>query len=265
MFRAAVSLDPRMVLFRGLVWSIIGLIYAPLFCSLELLFRQMGLGAFALAPAAALAGAAGAALYGARQVALAAGLVGVVAAVLLMSLLQAGLSFWHVAAFSAGTAMLAGLLVLFPDRCSHNVPGKALAGFVTGLAMGLLLALVEPFHDQTFRIAGVAAFLVSANGVLYVASVGWWVRHTTLHRSQPCRVIQSLVMAVLGGLAGGSLWLIAGPIVGDLDQGALTLVARIQAQMPMAMMGGALGGAVGGSLLEAFGFRWVHDIRRVTV
>ena len=66
-----------LVFVRGLVWAIIGLIYAPLFTALFVLFQAMGLGHWAFAPAAAIAGAVGAAFYSAREVALIGAVIGV--------------------------------------------------------------------------------------------------------------------------------------------------------------------------------------------
>ena len=57
----------HLVAVRGLVWGLVGLIYAPLFLGLLTIFRELGLGHAAFIPAAVLASAVGAAFYGARQ------------------------------------------------------------------------------------------------------------------------------------------------------------------------------------------------------
>ena len=65
-----------MIFLRGLIWSLIGLIYAPLFLGLLAIFRDLGFCHAAFVPAAALASTAGAIFYGARQVGVAGTMIG---------------------------------------------------------------------------------------------------------------------------------------------------------------------------------------------
>ncbi len=249
----------RLVFLRGLVWGLIGLIYAPLFLGLLAMFRDLGTGHAAFVPAAALASAAGAALYGARQVALSGTSVGVVVASLSLLLLPPGLGFWGAVALAvlAGAAM--GWWVDFPDRCSLQVPAKTVAGLTTGALCGGLLALAEPLHPFGFRAAGTLAFLVSVNGVLYVATVPWWMRRAREGGGRSCEVIEVAVVALFAGLAAGGLWLGAAPLIGLPETNLTASLGRIEADLPLATLGAMVGGAVAGALLETFGFRWVHE------
>jgi hypothetical protein len=248
----------RLIFLRGLIWSVIGLIYAPLFACLYVVFQGIGLGHGSFVPAAALAGMVGAAFYGARQVALAGTLVGLAVGTLLLFLVPGDVGFWLMTLSAAGVGGGLGWLVRFPDRCSLHVPGKAMAGLLTGAACGGLLAVVEPFHTESFHIAGAVAFLVSVNGVLYVATLEWWIGRARIDRGRACNLVESLVIAMLAATAAASLWAVAGPLIGAVDGRYAPLFGAMFSQVPAAMTGGLIAGAVTGSLLQAFGFRWAH-------
>ncbi|WP_373508051.1 hypothetical protein [Thiocapsa sp.] len=252
----------RMALLRGIVWSLIGMIYAPLFTGLSELFQGLGFGHGTFIAAAALAGAVGAALYGAREVALIATGIGVLVGVFVLMLFAEQIAVFHVVLTAAAAAGLVGLTVSFPARCSRHVPGKAMAGLATGALCGGFLALVEPFHPHQFSSFAVLAFLVSVNGVLYVVSVRWWLSLSRrLHcESRPCYVIESLVMATLAGVAAGSVWMMIGPLI-EIESGLWqSASAAMHDRIPMAILGGMFGGGVAGMLLEFFRFSWVHDL-----
>jgi hypothetical protein len=252
----------RTALLRGIVWGLIGMIYAPLFTGFSELFQGLGFDHATYPAAAALAGAVGAALYGAREIALIATGIGVMVGVFVLMLFAEQVVVLHVILVAAAAAGLVGLAFSFPARCSRHVPGKAMAGLATGAICGGLLALVEPFHPRPFPPFAVLAFLVSVNGVLYVATVRWWLALSRrLHcESRPCYVIESLVMATLAGVAAGSVWMVSGPLISldsELWQGAS---AAMHESIPMAVLGGMFGGFTAGLLLEFFRFSWVHDI-----
>jgi hypothetical protein len=252
----------RMAILRGIVWGMIGMIYAPLFTGLAELFQGLGFGHGTYIAAAALAGAVGAALYGAREVALIATGIGVLVGVLVLMLFSEQVAVAHVVLVAAAVAGLVGLTVSFPARCSRHVPGKTLAGLATGAIGGGFLALVEPFHPNPFSSFAVLAFLVSVNGVLYVSTVRWWLSVSRrIHcESRPCYVIESLVMATLAGVAAGSVWMMIGPLI-DIQSGLWqSASAAMHDRIPMAIVGGLCGGAIAGMLLEFFRFSWVHDL-----
>ncbi|MBK1643312.1 hypothetical protein CKO25_01310 [Thiocapsa imhoffii] len=238
------------------------MIYAPLFSGFVELFQHLGFGHATYVLAAALAGAIGAALYGAREVALIATGIGVLVGVFILMVLADHVTVMQVVLAAAAVAAMVGILLDFPERCSRHVPGKTLAGLATGACCGGFLALVEPFHPQPFSAFAVLAFLVSVNGVLYVATVRWWVRLSRrLHcESRPCYVIESLVMATLAGVAAGSVWMMIGPLI-NLEIGVWqSASAAMHDRIPMAILGGLFGGAIAGMLLEYFRFSWVHDL-----
>jgi len=160
-FPLSVSFRPRLIFLRGLIWSLIGLIYAPLFVCLYVVLQGIGLGDAAFLPAAAIAGMVGAVFYGARQVALIGTLIGLLVAALLFAAMTGEVGFWPLILTAAAVGGGLGWLVRFPDRCSLHVPGKAMAGLMTGAVCGGLLAMIEPLHPHTFPMSGAVAFMVS--------------------------------------------------------------------------------------------------------
>jgi hypothetical protein len=167
---------------------------------------------------------------------------------------------WGVVGLASLVGAGVGWRVDFPDHCSLQVPAKSIAGLTTGALCGCLLALVEPLHPLTFGAAGTLAFLVSANGILYVATVPWWAGMAARHGRRHCDIIEAAVVALLAALVAGGLWLAAAPIVGGTASSLARAMALLGQELPLAIFGGVLGGVVGGALLQTFGFRWVHDI-----
>ncbi len=246
-----------LVFVRGLIWAIIGLIYAPLFTALFVLLEAMGLGHWAFAPAAAIAGAVGAAFYSAREVALVGAVIGLITTTILFMLTPGTVALWEVSLLAAVAGALLGRLTRFPERCALQAPGKAVAGLVSGLICGALLAVVELFLPLNFNFPAIVAFLVSVNGTSYTATVGWWLRQAKVKGGKPCQVIEALVIGMVATVAAGSLWVFGGPLIGAVDAGSYALVNSILMFMPGAMFGGFVAGAVTGALLEAFDFEWV--------
>jgi hypothetical protein len=251
-----------MVLIRAVVWGMIGLVYTPLFLGLTALMTGAGLERGAYVAAAALAGAAGAALYGGREVAILGTGIGVGVGWLSLLLGAQLIGFGGTAVAAAAVAGAVGLSPIFSARCARHVPGKVLAGLVGGALCGAVLAIAEPLHPRPFSIFAVLAFLVSVNGVLYVSTVGRWVGLTRRlgARTGLCVPMEALVIAVLAGLTAGSVWVMVGPLFGPTPGLIHEAGNLVYGHLPMALLGGIFGGALAGALLELFGFAWVHDL-----
>jgi hypothetical protein len=251
----------RLIFLRAIIWGLIGLIYAPLFIGLSALFELLGAGRATYVAAAALAGGAGAVLYAGRAVALLGTGVGLVVGVLSLMVWPHLLSFQYAALAAAALAALIGLHPAFPARCDRQVPSRVMVGVVTGALVGAVLAVAEPLHPEPFSTFAVVAFLVSVNGVLYVAGVAPLLalaRRMSL-ASLPCNWVEALVAGLLAGLAAGSVWVMAGPFLGDGDALVQATSDAIYRQLPVALLGGIFGGSVAGALLGVFRFPWVHE------
>jgi hypothetical protein len=241
------------------LWAIIGAIYAPLFVVLQALLTP-SLGAFAFAAAAAAAGAVGAAYYSARQAALVASLVGVVATLFVLMAFYHHVVLWHVALLCGVLGMLAGLAIEFPCRCTANVLGKSLLGGFSGAISGGILTAIALLGTGLSPVVAVA-FLVSVNGVIYVASVRRVVGATGMLPRRWCPVAEGLVIGVIAIIVGGSVWAFANSLTGYDRAGLfLQVIDHTSPRLPLAVGAGIVAGAVTGMLLELFDFDWVDDL-----
>ncbi|NBC12386.1 MAG: hypothetical protein GVY09_03395 [Gammaproteobacteria bacterium] len=254
----AVPLHWSPVLIRAAVWSLIGMIYTPLYLVLSELLAP-ALGAFAGMAAAAAAGGIGAAFYGARQLALMASLIGTGCAVVAMAITGPDVAPWILSLAAVLLSIAVGFLVRFPHRCTADVGVKVLAGLVTGaFAAGLLLA-AEHFLGIRLPPPAILAFLVSVTGVLYVSVlVARPVRAGG--RGRFCDVSEGLVIGVIAVVAANGLAAFAG-IFAVGDPGALTeVLLRVTESLPAALLAAMFAGALAGGLLEVFEFDWVDRV-----
>ena len=258
----ATSVRWRMAFLRAIIWSLIGMIYAPLFIGLLSIAHGAGLGSSSYVLAAGLAGGAGAVLYGAREVALIGTGIGAAVGVALLILMPGQATLTNAVVVASILAATVGLTFSFPRRCTRHVPGKLLAGLVMGALGGAVLAIAEPFHSKPFSTFSTLLFLASVHGVLYVGSVRAWIRLSGRLglESRPCDLIEASTMAILAAIAAGSLWMVAGPLMG-FDPGLWQLASfSMHEDIAPAFLGGLFGGAMAGLLLEVFRFPWVHDV-----
>ena len=248
-----------MIFLRGLIWSLVGLIYAPLFLGLLAIFRNLGFCHAAFVPAAALASTAGAIFYGARQVGVVGTMIGLAITSVVLVTKPDVLGLWGTVGLAAVAGAVIGWWIKFPERCSLQVPAKAVAGLTTGALCGGIMALAESLHPFDFRAASSLAFLVSVNGILYVSTVSWWVRRAAARGNRSCDDIEVIVVALMAGLAAGGLWIGAAPLIAISAAGLDVALVDLETDLPLAVFGAVFGGALAGILLEAFKFRWVHE------
>lgn len=260
MMRAIAVSQPRRFLARALIWSLIGVIYAPLLVALHHLFVALGGGAWAYVPAAALAAGASAMLYDARQLAIVASVVGVTAASLPLMMLGPITPLWQVAALALGIGIVLGFAARFPSQCTQNIGGKVMAAMTGGALCGVVLAGAEMFSGFEFTPSAAMAFLVSVNGVLYVATVRFWVARLGCAQRTARGWKQALVIGTIALITAASVWIIAGAVsTSGADALTLALLA-VPGNIPPALSIAAVAGVITGLLLEGFGFRWVHDV-----
>lgn len=249
----------RQLLMRALLWALIGAIYAPLFIVLEALLEPY-LGPLAFVAAATGAGAIGASYYSARQAALAASLIGVVTTLFVLILFFEHAAFWHAALLCGVLGLATGLLIEFPTRCTANVPAKALVGALSGAVSGTVLSLVAMLGVGLSPVVAVA-FLVSVNGVIFVASVRKVATATGGLPRRWCPVAEGLVIGVIAVIVGGSFWAFANMVSGyDRPGFFLDVVESTSSALPLAVAAGIAAGSVTGAMLELFNFAWVDDL-----
>jgi hypothetical protein len=251
----AMPRQPSPVIVRAAVWSLIGMIYAPLYLMLNEMLAP-ALGAWSGVLAATLAGGIGAAFYGARQLALTASVIGTVCGLAAIGLLDPHVAHWGMTLAALCASIAVGLLVRFPDRCTAEVGVKVLAGLVGGAVAGSLLLLLTAVLGLRLPQAAGVSLLVAVTGVLYVALlVQRPVRRVC--RGRYCDLVEGLVIAVIAVITANGLAALAG-IVAEGTPGALTpVLMRAVDVMPQAVTSAMVAGAVAGGLLELFEFDWV--------
>lgn len=249
----------RQLFVRMLLWALIGAIYAPLFIVLQALLEPY-LGTFAFVAAATGAGAIGASYYSARQAALAASLIGVVTTLFVLILFYESAAFWHAALLCGVLGLATGLLIEFPSRCTANVPAKALVGALSGTVSGAMLTLVAVLGVGLSPVVAVA-FLVSVNGVIYVASVRKVATTTGGLPRRWCPIAEGLVIGIVAIIVGGSFWAFASTVSGYHRPGFfLQVIESTSSALPLAVASGMVAGSVTGALLELFDFAWIDDL-----
>jgi hypothetical protein len=250
----------RQLLVRALLWAVIGAIYAPVFVIFEGL-AEPALGSFAMVAAAIGAGTIGAAYYGARQAALVASLVGTVATLFVLTAFYEQASFWHAASLCGALGMLTGLIVKFPTGCTAYVLGKVLVGGLSGLVSGAHLTAVALSGFSVSPLVAVA-FLVSANGVIYVALVRRVAQNTGLLPVEWRPVVEGLIIGATATFVAGAIWAFTSTLSSGIERQDFFLVVVEQTApiMPLAVVSGIVAGIVTGVLLELFDFEWIDDL-----
>jgi len=226
--KGALQRAQRLVFLRAIIWGLVGLIYAPLFIGLVALFEHLDAGLVTYVGAAALAGGAGAALYSGREVALLGAGVGVGVGIVSLILMPHLVSFEQAGLIAGVVTVLIVLHPVFQARCMPRLPTRVVAGVITGSLCGAALGMAEPLHPEPFSTFALLAFLVSVNGILFVASLGPLLSATRrIHLAfLPCNWVEALVAGPLAAIAAGSVWVMAGPFL--VEQGELlhTIAAR---------------------------------------
>ena len=223
-----------------------------MFAALWQVFSFQGLEAFAFLLAATLAGAAGAAVYGSMQAAIIGTVTGIVASTAYMVNAAKQVAFWEILLVAIGTGALLGGIFRLPAQFTSGTPAKALAGVGAGAFAGVLVMLFIWMFPVVSDIRIIAGLLVVATGVIYVISVNWWV--SNVEKWMPGFFLNALVSAVVSAVAGVSVWILGGAVVGVVGIEHDELLQMVSALLSAAMVGGAIAGAFSGALVALFGF-----------
>ncbi|MFZ0256137.1 MAG: hypothetical protein WAN46_10925 [Gammaproteobacteria bacterium] len=237
---------------RGIIWGMVGFIVAPLVIGFWDIALFLGFAGWALIPAVALAGAAGAAFYGSMPIALVATITGILASTVHLAFAEGTVRLLSVALVASGAGALVGGILQFPLRFSRGVPAKVAAGFSAGAGGGVLIALIDWLYRTALGTVLIAGLSVALTGFIYALTELWWVRHLgqLLSRS----VVEVLVSALLAGIAGGAIWLLGGPIMDAIEPAHKELITQMLEHLPSALVGGVIGGALMGLLMEQLWF-----------
>ena len=239
-------------LLRGVIWGLIGGIYAALFVGFLESFQFLGFSAWSLVLAGSLAGAVGAAFYGAMQIAILGTLAGVIASFAYLVIYSGGvhplgvLVLASVAGMTLGIAF--GAMHVFLLRGALS---KLVSGLIGGSCAGLALWAVTLALPQPLPLGILVGILVPITGYVYVAVSE---RLETLCAGRlPDPIVGGLVAGSLAGVVGTSVWAVGGSATGSVGPVYQEVIEQALSQVPVAILGGAIGGILAGSLLGWLG------------
>lgn len=244
-------------LLRGVIWGLIGGIYAALFVGFLEAFKFSGFSAWSVVLAGSLAGAVGAAFYGAMQIAILGTLAGVIVTFAYLVIYSGAvhplgvLILAGVAGMSLGIAF--GVMHVFLLRGSLS---KMVSGLIGGSCAGLALWAVSLVLPQPLPLGILVGVLVPITGYVYVAVSD---RLESLCAGRiPDPIVGGLVAGSLGAVVGTSVWAVGGSATGSLEPLFQEVVDQALSQVPVAILGGAIGGILAGSLLGLLGMQPRH-------
>ena len=246
-------------LLRGVIWGLVGGIYAALFVGFLESFQFSGFSGWSLVLAGSLAGAVGAAFYGAMQIAILGTLAGVIAtfAYLVMNAGSAHPLGVMVVASVAGTTLgiAFGAMHVFLLRGALS---KLLSGLIGGSCAGLVLWTVTLMLPQPLPLGVLVGLLVPITGYVYVAVSD---RLESLCAGRiPEPIVGGLVAGSLAAVVGTSVWAVGGSATGSVDPAFKPVIDQALSQVPVAILGGAIGGILAGSLLGLLGMQPRHGV-----
>lgn len=240
------------VLIYAIIWGLVGAIFGGLYIGFVNMLAPLQMGDLAVVPAAALAGAVGAAFYGSFQVAIIGTLSGSIS----------GIAYQVVAdTLHAGemvlVSLLAGVVAGYLYGYRHEAVSGALMRALTGLLAGTLSGSVVWLLVQAgapLSSFPAAALLVPITGTFYIYGVYRLV--SRMDCRIPLPLVGSLVAGVLSVLVAGSIWTVHEAVIQgyQVPASAPTGVLRVMG----AILGGALGGLLTGGLYARLGLSWLH-------
>lgn len=243
--------------FRGVIWGLVGGIYALLFVGFLESFRYLGFAELALVFAGSLAGAVGAAFYGAMQIAILGTLAGVIATFFYLVLFANKVQPEFVLLVAGAAGMVLG--VVFGAMHMFLTKGalsKMAAGLVGGAGAAAIVWLAFSMLAGPVNVGIIVGMLVPITGYVYVAVAERLERFCAGRVPDP--VVGALVAGSLASVVGASVWAVGGTAVGSIDPNFKDAIDQGLTQIPAAVIGGVVGGILSGSLLGLMGLTPRH-------
>jgi len=240
------------VLIYAIIWGLVGAIFGGLYIGFVNMLAPLQMGDLAVVPAAALAGAVGAAFYGSFQIAIIGTLAGAVSGIsyqVVADNLHAG----EMALVSLVAGVVAGYLYGYRHEAVSGALMKSLTGLLAGtLAGGVAWLLTQAGLSLNGFLS--AALLVPVTGTFYIYGVYRLV--SRMDCRIPLPLVGSLVAGVLSVLVAGSIWTVHEAVTQGylLPAAAPTDVLGVMG----AILGGTLGGLLTGGLYAGLGLSWLH-------
>lgn len=240
---------------RAIIWAFVGSIFGGLYIGFISMLESLELGHLVIVPAAAFAGAVGAAFYGSFQVAIIGTLAGSVSGIGYMVAAE-NLQMNELAIVSLFAGVVAGFLYGNTHNAVSGALMKALTGLIAGTIAGLTLWLITlgGFAPNSY-VTG--AFLVPITGALYI--VGILSIISNLQCKLPLPLVGAVVAGALSVVVAGSIWSVNEAVLTSYE---VTAVANSQidfTQIIGSVLGGATGGLIAGGIYAWLGFFWLRS------
>lgn len=240
------------IFIRAIIWGIVGSIFGGLYFGFVGMLMPQVASDWVVIPAAAFAGAVGAAFYGSFQVAIIGTLAGSSSGIAYLAI-ASDLQFNEMAAVSLMAGTVAGFIY---GNTHYEVSGallKALTGLVAGVAAGTLVWLLTL---TGVRLNGyvTAAVLVPFTGMFYVFGVFRLIDR--LECRLPLPLVGSLVAATLSVVVAGGIWSVHESMQASYTLSAATAEHNGLKPILGSILGGVSGGLVAGGLYARVGLRW---------
>jgi hypothetical protein len=123
---------------------------------------------------------------------------------------------------------------------------QTLAGLISGLATGGVLALGLAVADAKIGMFGLPACVVASVGGLFQLFRRWIV--STSSGWCPSTASAPVVAGLIAAVVGASVWIMGGTTASAVDAATKDAIDGVLIQNPSGLFGGMLGGAVTGVL-----------------
>ncbi len=244
-------------LLRGVIWGLVGGIYALLFVGFLESFRYLGFPELGLVFAGSLAGAVGAAFYGAMQIAILGTLAGVVATFFYLVLFASQVQPHYVLLVAGAAGMVLGVVFgAMHVFLTHGALSKMISGLIGGAAAAAIVWLAFRLIAGQVNIGIIVGMLVPITGYVYVAVAGRLER--VCGGRVPDPLVGALVAGSLASVVGASVWAVGGTATESIDPSFKLAIDQGLSLVPSALAGGVIGGILSGSLLGLMGLTPRH-------
>jgi len=241
------------IFIRAIIWGFVGSIFGGLYIGFVSMLTPLISNDLAIIPAAAFAGAVGAAFYGSFQVAIIGTLAGSASGIAYLILAE-NPQLNEMAAVSLMAGVVAGFIYGNTHREVSGALMKALTGLVAGAFAGILLwTLVQ--LGTTFNSYFTAAVLVPITGTFYIYGVFKII--SGLDCRLPLSMVGSLVAAALSVVVAGSVWSVHETMLTSYALSGSSVDHVGFKQIMGAILGGTTGGVIAGGLYAWLGLKWL--------
>lgn len=238
---------------RAIIWGFVGSIFGGLYIGFTGMLAPFISSDLVIIPAAAFAGAVGAAFYGSFQVAIIGTLAGSFSGIGYL-ILSENQQLNEMAVISLLAGVVAGFIY---GNTHHEVSGalmKALTGLITGMIAGILLWLLTRM-GMNFNNYFTTALLVPITGTFYIYGIFKVINR--LECRLPLPMVGSLVAGALSVVVAGSIWIVHEAMLANYHLAEASAAHVEFKQIMGAILGGTTGGLIAGGLYAWVGLKWL--------